>query len=266
MKPQKQFLTVALTLLLLAACSKKPVDDRSSQNPPSSSTDLSAQATPPPAADTSPAQATPPPAADTSPAQVPLPPPPPKPKPKPIVVPAGTILTVRLQEALSSKTNSQGDPFNATLAQPLVVGGKSVVPAGSSVSGTVTEAHKAGRFKGGATLDIALNTIAIGSHTYQISTLTMSQTSKGKGKRTAVMAGGGAGVGAMIGGLAGGGKGAIVGALVGGGAGTAGAGLTGNRDISMPAESAVTFQMTRSLKLPPPPDSSDNPPSDNPQQ
>jgi len=125
-----------------------------------------------------------------------------KPKPKPIVVPAGTILTVRLQEALSSKTNSQGDPFNATLAQPLVVGGKSVVPAGSSVSGTVTEAHKAGRFKGGATLDIALNTIAIGSHTYQISTLTMSQTSKGKGKRTAVMAGGGAGVGALIGGLA----------------------------------------------------------------
>jgi hypothetical protein len=175
------------------------------------------------------------------------------------VVPAGTILTVRLQEALSSKTNTQGDPFNATLAQPLVVGGKSVVPAGSSVSGTVTEAHKAGRFKGGATLDIALNTIAIGSHTYQISTLTMSQTSKGKGKRTAVMAGGGAGVGALIGGLAGGGKGAVVGALVGGGAGTAGAGLTGNRDISMPAESAVSFQMTNSLKLPPLPDPSNNP-------
>jgi hypothetical protein len=168
-------------------------------------------------------------------------------------------LTVRLQEALSSKTNTQGDPFNATLAQPLVVGGKSVVPAGSSVSGTVTEAHKAGRFKGGATLDIALNTIAIGSHTYQISTLTMSQTSKGKGKRTAVMAGGGAGVGALIGGLAGGGKGAVVGALVGGGAGTAGAGLTGNRDISMPAESAVSFQMTNSLKLPPLPDPSNNP-------
>ena len=247
MNTQKQLVTFALTFLLLVACSKKPMDDTHPQNAAASSTESSAQATPPPAT------------AGTALAPVPPPLPPPKPKPQPIVVPAGTILTVRLQQALGSKTNSQGDPFNATLAQPLVVGGKPVVPTGSTVTGTVTEAHKAGRFKGGATLDIALKTIAIGSHTYQISTLTMSQTSKGKGKRTAVMAGGGAGVGALIGGLAGGGKGAVVGALVGGGAGTAGAGLTGNRDISMPAESAVSFQMTNSLTLPPSFDSSDTP-------
>jgi hypothetical protein len=80
----------------------------------------------------------------------------------------------------------------------------------------------------------------------------MSQTSKGKGKRTAVMTGGGAGAGALIGGLAGGGKGAAIGAIAGAGAGAAGSAFTGNRDVEMPAESAVSFQMTGSLKLPPP--------------
>jgi hypothetical protein len=120
------------------------------------------------------------------------------------------------------------------------------------VSGVVTEAHKAGRFKGGATLDLALNSLTIRDKTYRLTTMTMAQTSKGKGKRTAVMTGGGAGGGALIGGLAGGGKGAAIGALVGAGAGVMGSAFTGNRDIEMPAESAASFQLTKSLKLPPP--------------
>ena len=127
--------------------------------------------------------------------------------------------------------------------------GKTVIPAGASASGTVTEAHAAGRFKGGASLDIVLDHITIRGVRYRVQTATMAQTSKGKGKRTAAMVGGGGGAGALIGGIAGGGKGAAIGALVGAGAGTAGAGLTGNRDITMPAESAISFQMTHSLTL-----------------
>jgi hypothetical protein len=67
--------------------------------------------------------------------------------------------------------------------------------------------------------------------------------SKGKGKRTAAMVGGGAGGGALIGGLAGGGKGAVIGGLIGAAAGTGGAGLTGNRDITLPAETALHFKL-----------------------
>ena len=255
MNARKQCLTLVLALtVLLAACNKKSTDEAGSQNPPASAPPTSDQANssapaPSPTQGETP-QANPVPPATPVGVASSTPPPEPPPKPKPIVVPAGTVLTVRLQQGLSSKTNAQGDPFDATLAQPLSVNGKVVAQAGCSVSGTVTEAHKAGRFKGGATLDIALSSITIKSQKFEIATMTMSQTSKGKGKRTAVMAGGSAGAGALIGGLAGGGKGAAIGALLGAGAGTAGAGLTGNRDISLPAESAVSFQMTRALTLP----------------
>jgi hypothetical protein len=61
---------------------------------------------------------------------------------------------------------------------------------------------------------------------------------------------GGAGAGAAIGGIAGGGSGAAIGALVGAGAGTLGA-MTGNRDIELPAESALNFKLDKSLTLPP---------------
>ena len=76
-------------------------------------------------------------------------------------------------------------------------------------------------------------------------------TQKGKGKRSAVMIGGGAGGGALIGGIAGGGKGALIGGLIGAGAGTAGAAFTGNKELTIPAESAASFKMTSSITLQP---------------
>jgi len=126
-----------------------------------------------------------------------------------------------------------------------------VVPTGSTASGQVTEAHAAGRFKGGATLGLTLTNLHVAGSSYAIHSAAVSQESKGKGKRTATMVGGGAAAGALIGGLAGGGKGAAIGALAGGGAGTAGAAFTGNSDISLPAESALSFKLTAPLTLKP---------------
>jgi hypothetical protein len=176
-------------------------------------------------------------------------PPTPAPPPMPVVIPSGTVPTVRLQQAIGSKSSEQGDRFQASLAEPVVMSGKTVIPAGSITSGTVTEAHAAGRFKGGATLNVVLDSLTVRGAPHSIQTTAMAQQSKGKGKRTATMVGGGAGVGALIGGVAGGGKGAAIGGLVGAGAGTAGAGMTGNRDIALPAESALSFQMTAPLTL-----------------
>jgi hypothetical protein len=178
----------------------------------------------------------------------------PKPKPQPIVFPAGTALTVRMGQSLSSKTSQAGQSFLATLAQPMSTssGGKMAsIPAGSAVSGTVVSAKAKGKFKGEAELSLVLTSITVGGHNYSIQTAALSSTSKGKGKRTAATTGGGAASGALIGGLAGGGKGAGIGALVGAGAGLVGGAMTGNSQIEIPPESALSFQLSAPLTLPP---------------
>src|SRR5207244_887588 len=106
-----------------------------------------------------------------------------------------------------------------------------------------------GRFKGGASLQLKLTSININGKDEPVETSSLVRTEKGKGKRTAVITGGGAGVGALIGGLAGGGKGAAIGAIAGAGAGGAGSAFTGNKNIVLPAESALSFKLEQPLEI-----------------
>jgi len=191
-------------------------------------------------------------AAETQPAApppAPVAPPPPPPPPPPLVVPAGTAITVRTGQALSSKDSQTGQTFMATLAQPVSVKGRRAFPAGATVSGTVVSAKTKGKIKGEGELNLALTSISLGSNTYPLQTNVLENTVKGKGKRTAATTGGGAAGGALIGGLAGGGKGAGIGALVGAGAGLVGGAVTGNKQIEIPAESALTFTLSQSVTL-----------------
>jgi hypothetical protein len=176
--------------------------------------------------------------------------PPPPPPPKPIVVPSGTVLTIRTDQELGSKTSQVGTSFTGSLVTPITVEGKMAIPAGAPVAGTVVQAKKAGRMKGAAILSLSVGSLTVKGHDYNVETEAFNQTSTGKGKRTAGMMIGGTGAGAAIGGLAGGGKGAAIGALVGAGAGTIGA-MTGNRDITLPAESALGFRLVQPLTLKP---------------
>jgi hypothetical protein len=189
---------------------------------------------------------TPPPAAAAAPA-------PAAPPPQPIVVPAGTGLVVTVDQALSSKTSQAGQTFLATVARPVTVEGATAIPKGSSVTGTVITAKEKGKIKGEGELSLALTNITVRGKNYSIQTGTLDSTVKGKGKRTAATTGGGAAGGALIGGIAGGGKGAGIGALVGAGAGLVGGALTGNKQIEIPAETALTFTLSSSLTLPPRP-------------
>jgi hypothetical protein len=169
--------------------------------------------------------------------------------PKLLVVPAGTVLTVRLGQAVGSKISSVGETFTATVASPVTVDGRAAIPAGAAASGNVVDAKPLGRFKGGASLQLRLTSITVNGADQALSTSSVVRTQTGKGKRTAVLAGGGAGLGALIGGLAGGGKGAAIGALAGAGAGTGGAAFTGNKDIVLPAESALSFKLEQPLEV-----------------
>ena len=234
-----RMLTCALVgLLLLGGCNKGPAPNaepatNAQSAPPPAPAPAAEPAAAPPAAEPAPA---PPPPAAMAPAPAPAPPPP----PKVYTVPSGTALVVRVGQTLSAKNNNVGDTFTGTLAQSVVVHGVKVLPAGIPVSGTVVAAKGQGRFKGSGDLGIAIN--RVGNH--EVTTNSYEATSKGKGKRTAGFVGGGAGGGALIGGLAGGGKGALIGGLLGAGAGTAGAAFTGNKDVTVPAESVVTFNLT----------------------
>jgi hypothetical protein len=169
--------------------------------------------------------------------------------PTPTVVPAGTTLTVRLGETISAKTATAGQAFHGTLARTISVDGQEVIPSGSSVEGEVTEAQSQGKLKGAGILAVRLTSVEIHGRGYNISTSSVAQQVKGKGKRSLVAGGGGAALGAIIGGLAGGGKGAAIGALAGGGAGTAGGAYTGNKELVFPAETALSFKLKESITL-----------------
>ncbi|MHB1937691.1 MAG: BON domain-containing protein [Acidobacteriaceae bacterium] len=168
-----------------------------------------------------------------------------------IVVPAGTRVRVRLGQTLSTRDSRTGDPFSGTLVSPVRVNGQTVIPAGARARGVVIEAKALGRFEGQAVLAIRLDSLRSGGYSYQVRTSTVERAERGKGKRSAIMTGGGAGLGAIIGGLAGGGKGALIGGLLGGGGGAAGSAFTGNKDLVIPAESILTFDLERSLTVNP---------------
>ena len=169
--------------------------------------------------------------------------------PKPIVISAGTAIEVTVDQTVSSKDNNSGDHFDASLAEPVVVGDKVVIPKGAKATGTVTDAKSAGRFKGNAAISVTLTSVTIHGKAYKVRSSEVTEAGKGRGKRTAEGAGGGAVVGALVGALAGGGKGAAIGAGAGAGAGTAGTALTGSRDITIPPETRLRFKLTGPLEV-----------------
>jgi hypothetical protein len=171
------------------------------------------------------------------------------PAPRPIVIEAGTPIVVTADQSISSKTSRDGDSFDASVAEPVMVGDKVAIPRGAKAIGTVTESKSAGRFKGSASLAVTLSSVTVNGKEYTVRTSEVMESGKGRGKRTAIGTGGGAAVGALIGALAGGGKGAAIGAGAGGGAGLAGSALTGNRDYTIEAESKLTFELREHLEI-----------------
>ena len=226
--PSLRFGVVALAAMLaLAGCGKK------SAAPENSTAANSTPATTP----------------NTAQNQAPAPAAAPAPPPAPVVVPAGTRIHVRLDEALGSKISEIGQKFHATVADDVMVNGLDLIPQGAHAEGTVVDSKALGHFKGGALLELRLDRIRTDSGSYPVATSTMERTEKGKGTRTAKFAGGGGAFGAIIGGIAGGGKGALIGGLAGAGAGATGSAVTGNREIVLPAETLVTFRLEKSVQI-----------------
>ena len=174
----------------------------------------------------------------------------PSPVERSIVVPSGTVIQVRLNSSLDTSRSRPGERFTAVLAAPIVVEGKTAVPAGANVEGVVRSSASSGRFKGRAYLSIALDAIEVNGSSVPLVTDNASSSSGGHKKRNLTLIGGGSGLGALVGGLAGGGRGALIGAGAGAAAGTAGAAFTGKKQAHIPAESVLTFHLREALHIP----------------
>ena len=173
-------------------------------------------------------------------------------QPADVNIAAGTNLTIRINQHISVKTSRAGDRFDGEIVDP-VVGDNNliVIPKGSPVSGVVVASHRRGHFRGSSILELRLTYLTLNGTRYRLNTADLTQTKKGKGKRSAAFIGGGSGLGMLVGGVATGGVGLLVGGLVGAGGGTALGGLTGNRDIEIPAESIVRFKLAENLVVQP---------------
>jgi hypothetical protein len=169
-----------------------------------------------------------------------------------VSIPAGTTLTIRIDQRISVKTSRAGDTFTGEMVLPVLDSDNSVlVPKGATVGGVVDLAHRRGHFKGRSLLELTLTSLTMNGTQYPLETRDLARGKKGKGRRSSALIAGGSGLGMLVGGLATGGVGLVVGGLVGGGAGTAAAGLTGNRDIEIPAESIVHFNLADDLVVQP---------------
>ena len=164
-----------------------------------------------------------------------------------LTVPAGTQLAIRINQHISVKTSRAGDHFSGEVVEPVVENGTVVIPRNTPVSGRVDASHRRGHFKGRSILELRLTEMTLNGNRYALATHDNVQTKKGKGKRTAGFIGGMTGAGMLIGGIATGGVGLAIGGAAGAGAGTLIAGTTGNRDISIPAESIVHFRLADDL-------------------
>ena len=167
--------------------------------------------------------------------------------PVPQVLPAGTRIRVRLDEAIDTRRNRAGDRFTATLDEPLVSGDRVAVPTGVTFSGLVTESRPSGHFKGRAILALRLESFDLNGRTYEVDS-TRTRVSRGHKRHNWLWIGGTSAGGAAIGAAAGG-PAALIGAGAGAAAGTVGAAITGKRQIDLPAETPVTFTLGTNLEI-----------------
>jgi len=258
---------IALTLVLGVMACSRPADEKAPATPgqpatqttdtPAPSAEKSTTAEtrplqqPAPAESPAPSKAAPPNAAASKSAsrQAPAPKSPAAPATEVVEIPAGTTFTVTMIDAVGTDTSKVGDSFMVSIAEPVVVNGKTVLAKGMKVRGQVATLDEPGRIKGRAAISLVLTQFIKDNKTYAVTTQPFTAEAESGTKKDAVKVGGGAAVGALIGAIAGGKKGAAIGAAAGGGAGTAAVLATKGDQIRIDSEAKVNFVLKNDVKV-----------------
>src|SRR5262249_32981281 len=156
---------------------------------------------------------------------------------------------VTMIDGVGTDTNKAGDTFMASIAEPVVVNGKTALAKGMKVQGRIQALDEPGRVKGRAAITLILTELLATDKAHAITTEPFTAEAEAGTKKDALKVGGGAALGAIVGAIAGGKKGAAVGAAVGGGAGTAAVLATKGDQIRIDSETKVNFVLKNDVEL-----------------
>lgn len=182
-------------------------------------------------------------------------------------VPAGTALMVKLETTLATFSNKAGDQFHARLTAPVVLNGKTIIPAGAVVEGRVTKVSEPRRIAGKPSIGIMPEALILPTGERLFLDASLVDTNLGRGtdvtqegmfkgaghdRKDTIITGGGTASGMLIGGLIGGGPGVLIGGAVGAG-GTTVYWLVKHRSATLPAGTELTLELNRAMAPSPAP-------------
>jgi hypothetical protein len=164
-------------------------------------------------------------------------------------LPAGTNIVIRMIDGVDSEVNRVGQTFQASLDEPVVVGGETAIARGADVIVKLVDEKQSGKLTGRTELTLDLVSIRVDGRMVDINTQSVSQASESRTGRTAKVAGGTAALGAIIGAIAGGGKGAAIGAGAGAAAGAGAQVITKGQKVKIPSETRLTFALETAVRI-----------------
>jgi hypothetical protein len=166
-----------------------------------------------------------------------------------VQIPTGSTIVVRMTDSVDSERSRLGETFRASVDEPVIVDGQTVIPRGADAVVKLVEDKQSGKFEGRTVLTLALHQVMVNGRMVDSTTADVSQASASRGARTAKVVGGTTALGAIIGALAGGGKGAAIGAASGAAVGGGAEVMTKGQQVKIPSETRLSFTLQQPIQL-----------------
>lgn len=166
-----------------------------------------------------------------------------------VQIPTGTAIVVRMIDSVDSERTRVGQTFRASVDEPVLVDGQTVIPRGADAVIKLVEDQQSGKFEGRTVLTLVLHQVMVNGRLVDSTTADVSQASGSRGARTAKVVGGTTALGAIIGALAGGGRGAAIGAASGAAVGGGAQVITKGQTVKIPSETRLTFTLQQPIQL-----------------